>query len=65
MMIDDHTKAGEQLKSTLSAANIDSSTVPTILDAKHQKIEDKLNSASAGNSIRTISGRNPGPTSKP
>ena len=48
MMIDDHTKAGEQLKSTLSAANIDSSTVPTILDAKHEKIEDKLNSASAG-----------------
>jgi putative membrane protein len=48
MMIDDHTKAGEQLKSTLSAANIDSSTVPTTLDAKHQKIEDKLNSASAG-----------------
>jgi putative membrane protein len=48
MMIDDHTKAGDQLKSTLSAANIDSSTVPTTLDAKHEKIEDKLNSAPAG-----------------
>ena len=46
MMVDDHTKAGEQLKSTLSTAKIDPGTFPTTLDAKHQKIEDKLNSAS-------------------
>lgn len=45
-MIDDHTKAGDRLKSTLSTTAIDSGTVPTTLDAKHQKIEDKLNSAS-------------------
>jgi putative membrane protein len=45
MMMDDHTKVADQLKSTLSTANVNSSTVPTTLDAKHQKIEDKLDSA--------------------
>ena len=49
MMIDDHTKVANQLKTTLSAANIDSSMVPAALDARHQKIEDKLNNASPEN----------------
>jgi putative membrane protein len=47
-MIDDHMKAGNQLKTTVSKANIGLVTVPTSLDAEHQKIEDKLSSARAG-----------------
>jgi putative membrane protein len=39
MMIDDHTKAGEQLKSIASMHSIQ---VPTDLDAKHRELRDKL-----------------------
>jgi putative membrane protein len=39
MMIDDHTKAGDRLKSVASAQNI---PVPTDLDDKHRDLRDKL-----------------------
>ena len=39
MMIDDHTKAGDKLKSVASARNI---PVPTDLDDKHRDLRDKL-----------------------
>ena len=39
MMIDDHTKAGDKLKSVASAQNI---PVPTDLDDKHRDLRDKL-----------------------
>jgi putative membrane protein len=39
MMIDDHTKAGDQLKSVASQHNIE---VPNQLDDKHNKLRDKL-----------------------
>jgi putative membrane protein len=38
-MVDEHTKALEQLKQAASAANV---TLPTDLDKKHQKAKDKL-----------------------
>ena len=38
-MIDDHTKAQEQLKTVASSQNI---PVPSALDGKHQKLHDKL-----------------------
>ena len=39
MMIDDHTKAGDQLKSIASQHNIE---VPTQIDDKHQDLHNKL-----------------------
>jgi putative membrane protein len=39
MMIDDHTKAGDQLKSVASQHSIE---VPSQLDDKHNKLRDKL-----------------------
>jgi putative membrane protein len=39
MMIDDHTKAGEKLKSVATAQNI---RVPADLDEKHRDLRDKL-----------------------
>jgi putative membrane protein len=38
-MIDDHTKAQEQLKNVASSQNI---PVPSSIDSKHQKLHDKL-----------------------
>jgi putative membrane protein len=38
-MVDDHTKAQEQLKTVASSQNI---PIPSALDAKHQKLHDKL-----------------------
>lgn len=40
-MIDDHTKAADELKSVASKDNI---TLPTVLDPKHQAIVDKMSS---------------------
>jgi len=39
MMVDDHTKALEQLKSVASSQN---GQIPSALDSKHQKLYDKL-----------------------
>jgi putative membrane protein len=39
MMIDDHTKAGDKLKSVASAHNV---PVPNALDEKHIELRDKL-----------------------
>ncbi len=40
-MIDDHTKAGDELKSVAAKDNI---TLPTAVDPKHQAIIDKMSS---------------------
>jgi putative membrane protein len=44
-MVDDHTKADEQLTALAQQKNV---TLPTALDSKHQKMLDSLNSAQAG-----------------
>lgn len=46
-MIDDHTKAAEQMKAAAEKDNIDTAALPTVLDEKHQKIFDKLRDADA------------------
>jgi putative membrane protein len=46
-MIDDHSKAGEQLKSTLPQSSVDPSVAGDTLESRHQKMLDKLRSASA------------------
>jgi putative membrane protein len=43
MMVDEHTKALDQLKEAAQKANI---TLPTDIDSKHQKKQDKLSEAS-------------------
>jgi putative membrane protein len=43
MMVDEHTKALDQLKEAAQKANI---TLPTDIDSKHQKKQDKLSQAS-------------------
>jgi len=43
MMVDEHTKALDQLKEAAQKANI---TLPTEIDSKHQKKQDKLSEAS-------------------
>ncbi len=45
-MIDDHTKASDELKETISTANINLMPA-TALDSKHQKMMDKLSNADA------------------
>jgi len=42
-MIDDHSKAGDELKSVASKENI---TLPTELDAKHKAMVDKMSAMS-------------------
>lgn len=44
-MIDDHTKANEQLKTVAAKNNI---TLPTELDAKHKAVVDRFSSLSGG-----------------
>jgi len=44
-IVDDHTKSSEQLKSLAQKAGIE---VPSDMDAKHQEMMDKLQSASGG-----------------
>jgi len=48
-MVDDHTKANDELKSTIAAENLPASALPDQLDAKHQALLDKLNADSSGN----------------
>jgi len=48
MMIDDHSKAGDQLKATLPSSSVNAAMVPNALDAKHRKLLDKLKDAPAG-----------------
>jgi len=43
MMVDDHTKASEELKSLAMSKNV---TLPTDADAKHKMMMDKMNSMS-------------------
>ena len=43
-MIDDHTKAADELKSVASENNI---TLPTELDAKHKAMVDKMSAMTA------------------
>lgn len=43
MMVDEHTKALDQLKEAAQKASV---TLPTDLDGKHQKMQDKLSQAS-------------------
>ena len=47
-MIDDHTKAGENLKKTLDSADIKGDATKTPLDAQHQAVLDSLKNAKAG-----------------
>lgn len=44
-MVDDHTKAGEQLASLAQQKGV---SVPTALDSKHQQMLDKLSKAQSG-----------------
>ena len=53
-MISDHGKANEELKSTVSAANIGTDKVPSDLDAKHQATLDKLNATPAESSDKAF-----------
>jgi putative membrane protein len=46
-MINDHSKAGEDLKATLKSSTVDATQVTDTLDSKHQKIYNKLKAASA------------------
>lgn len=46
-MIDDHSKGNNELKSTVTKANLDTGLIPATLDSEHQKMLDKLNSDSA------------------
>jgi putative membrane protein len=41
-MIDDHAKAGDQLKSVVAANNLDASWIADAVDSKHQRWLDKL-----------------------
>jgi putative membrane protein len=47
MMIDDHTKAADKLKDTLKSEGKDTAMADGVLDDKHQKMLDKLQSADA------------------
>lgn len=44
-MIDDHTAASDKMKAAMAKDNIDSATLPAVMDDKHQKIFDKLRDA--------------------
>ena len=48
-MVDDHTQLGNQLVSVLSASNADMPVPDNKLDAKHQKVLDRLQNASTTN----------------